>query len=92
MIKLTACPHTKQFIPKLYNETSYKESSYLFQGVHTQETLYKDSSYKFQDVHTQKKVILKLYSEMSYRCAVRYCDHEMEAEMRGQVSFRSRSR
>ena len=22
----TACPHTKQFIPKLYNETSYKES------------------------------------------------------------------
>ena len=39
--RLTACPHTKQFIPKLYNETSYKESSYKFQSVHTQETSYK---------------------------------------------------
>ena len=34
----SACPHTKQFIPKLYNDTSYKESSYKFQDVHTQET------------------------------------------------------
>ena len=36
--KVSACPHTKQFIPKLYNDTSYKESSYKFQDVHTQET------------------------------------------------------
>ena len=89
---LTVCPHTKQFIPKLYNETLYKESSYKFQGVLTQETSYKESSCKFQGVHTHKKVILKLYSETSYSCAVCYCGHEMEEDRspfaRGQVKPR----
>ena len=56
------------------------------------ERLYKESSYKFQCVHTHKKLILKLYSETLYRCAVCYCGHETEAAMRGQVSFRVRSR
>ena len=40
-LQLSACPHTKQFISKIYNETLYKESSYKFQGVRTQETSYK---------------------------------------------------
>ena len=32
------CPHTHNFIPKLYKETLYKESLYKYQGVHAQES------------------------------------------------------
>ena len=80
-LTLSACPHTKQFIPKLYNDTSYKESSYKFQDVHTQET----SSLKNHRINSRvsthkKKVIPKLYNETSYRCAVCYCAVETETE------------